>query len=123
MECLCLNKMVIRSEDSVLLHFLSCNPAVFIFCPCLLKEDNKTGRIRMLQGTQAAQPVVQGGGIQPGDDGQSWLACDVIQQHKGFVGESLSRKGILVTINWRIMWCCEVPTSTCGSPPPSHQAR
>lgn len=58
----------------------------------------------MPQGTHAAQPVVQGGRIQPGDDGQRWLACDVIQQHKGFAGESLSRKGIIETINWTIMY-------------------
>lgn len=75
-----------KSQDAVFLYsflqpyyFHSSFIHIVIF---IYRTITKQGTETMLQGIQAAQPVVQGGGIQPGGDGQIWLACDVVQQPK-----------------------------------------
>lgn len=60
----------------------------------IYRKITKEGTETMLQGIQAAQPVVQGGGIQPAGDGQIWLACDAVQQPKCLMG-SFERNCVL----------------------------
>lgn len=67
-----------KSQDAIFLcsflqpyYFHSSFIHVVIF---IYKKITKQGMETMLQDIQATQPVVQGGGIQPGGDGQICLA-------------------------------------------------